>query len=186
MEPEVIDIDDVPVSSDQSRSKRKCKRKEVSVHEIIDVDMDEDPNDVVFIQGEAKSTKKMKGAIGISLGSGSSVQYDSKKVMSNTKAKLENLRRYGNDEGMRKKVKVDRTIKKFKARLINQGFKQMSWIDYFDTYDSVTRISIIKLLIATASIHNLIIHHMDAKITFLNAELDEDVYMNQPQGFHHA
>ncbi|GJT72532.1 hypothetical protein Tco_1031818 [Tanacetum coccineum] len=73
MEPEVIDIDDVPVSGDQipktvSRSKRKCKRKEVPVHEIIDVDMDEDPIDVVFIQGKAKSNKKMKGAMGISLG----------------------------------------------------------------------------------------------------------------------
>ncbi|PWA37635.1 ubiquitin-conjugating enzyme family protein [Artemisia annua] len=106
MGPEVIVIDDDPVSGDWtpktvSRSKRKGKQKEVPFHEIIDVDMDEDPNDVVFIQGKAKSNKKMKGAMGISLGSGSSRQSDSKKVKSNTKGKLDNLRKFVNDEGMR-------------------------------------------------------------------------------------
>nr|GEV00371.1 hypothetical protein [Tanacetum cinerariifolium] len=56
-------------------------------------------------------------------------------------------------------------------------------IDYFDTYAPVARISAIRLLIAMASIHNLIIHQMDAKIAFLNEELEEGVYMNQPLGF---
>ncbi|GJZ92132.1 zinc finger, CCHC-type containing protein [Tanacetum coccineum] len=58
-----------------------------------------------------------------------------------------------------------------------------SGIDYFDTYAPVARISTIRLLIAMASIQNLIIHQMDVKTTFLNGELDEEVYMNQPQGF---
>ncbi|GJY55403.1 zinc finger, CCHC-type containing protein [Tanacetum coccineum] len=53
-------------------------------------------------------------------------------------------------------------------------------IDYFDTYAPVARISTIRLLIAMTSIHNLIIHQMDAKTAFLNGELDEEVYMNQP------
>ncbi|GKE14028.1 zinc finger, CCHC-type containing protein [Tanacetum coccineum] len=43
--------------------------------------------------------------------------------------------------------------------------------------------STIRLLIAMASIHNLIIHHMDVKTAFLNGELDKEVYMNKPQGF---
>nr|GEU36440.1 zinc finger, CCHC-type [Tanacetum cinerariifolium] len=53
------------------------------------------------------------------------------------------------------------------------GFKQKSRIDYFDTYVPVARISIIRLLIAMASIHNLIIHQMDVKTTFLNGELPD-------------
>nr|GEY34462.1 probable ubiquitin-conjugating enzyme E2 25 [Tanacetum cinerariifolium] len=101
MGPEVIDIDDWTPKA-LSRSNRKGKRKEVPVHEIIDVDMYEDPSDVVFIQGKAESTKTMKGTMGISLGSGSSVQSDSKRVKSKTKGKLDNLRKFGNDEGMRK------------------------------------------------------------------------------------
>ncbi|GJZ05052.1 zinc finger, CCHC-type containing protein [Tanacetum coccineum] len=83
----------------------------------------------------------------------------------------------------KKKLKVDGTIKKFKARLIIQGFKQKLGIDYFDTYAPVARISSIRLLIAMASIYNLIIHQMDVNIVFLNGELDKEVYMNQPQGF---
>nr|GEU33180.1 zinc finger, CCHC-type [Tanacetum cinerariifolium] len=47
----------------------------------------------------------------------------------------------------------------------------------------VARISTIRLLIAMASIYNLIIHQIDVKTAFLNGDLDEDVYMNQPQGF---
>nr|GEV48429.1 zinc finger, CCHC-type [Tanacetum cinerariifolium] len=83
----------------------------------------------------------------------------------------------------KRKLKVDGTIKKFKARLVIQGFKQKSEIDYFDTYALVERISTIRLLIVMASIHNLIIHRMDVKMAFLNGELDKEVYMNQPQGF---
>ncbi|GJW84869.1 zinc finger, CCHC-type containing protein [Tanacetum coccineum] len=83
----------------------------------------------------------------------------------------------------KRKMKVDGTVEKFKARLVIQGFKQKSGIDYFDTYAPVARISTIRLLIALASIHSLIIHQMDVKTTFLNGELEEEVYMNQPLGF---
>ncbi|GKB44761.1 zinc finger, CCHC-type containing protein [Tanacetum coccineum] len=83
----------------------------------------------------------------------------------------------------KRKLNVDGTIEKFKARLVIQGIKQKSRINYFDTYAPVTHISTIRLLIAMTSIHNLIIHQMDVKTTFLNGDLDEEVYMNQPQGF---
>ncbi|GJX22789.1 zinc finger, CCHC-type containing protein [Tanacetum coccineum] len=83
----------------------------------------------------------------------------------------------------KRKLNVDGTVEKFKARLVIQGFKQKSGIDYFDTYALVARISVIRLLIALASIHSLIIHQMDMKTAFLNGELEEEVYINQPMGF---
>ncbi|GJR48863.1 zinc finger, CCHC-type containing protein [Tanacetum coccineum] len=75
----------------------------------------------------------------------------------------------------KRKLKVDGTIEKFKARLVIQGFRQKSSIDYFDNYAPVARISTIRLLIAMASIHNLIIHQMYVKIAFLNDETSKGV-----------
>ncbi|GJR67378.1 zinc finger, CCHC-type containing protein [Tanacetum coccineum] len=74
----------------------------------------------------------------------------------------------------KRKLKVDVTIEKFKARLVIQDFRQKLGIDYFDTYALVSRINTIRLLIAMASIHNLIIHQIDVKTAFLNGELDEE------------
>nr|GEV02354.1 zinc finger, CCHC-type [Tanacetum cinerariifolium] len=83
----------------------------------------------------------------------------------------------------KRKLKVDGTFEKFKAMLVIQGFKQKSGINYLDTYALVARISTMRLLITMASIHNPIIHQIDLKTTFLNGELDEEVYMNKPHGF---
>ena len=41
----------------------------------------------------------------------------------------------------------------------------------------------IRVLIALAVSHDLLIHQMDVKIAFLNGELDEEIYMKQPVGF---
>nr|GFA50108.1 zinc finger, CCHC-type [Tanacetum cinerariifolium] len=55
----------------------------------------------------------------------------------------------------KKKMKVDGTIDKFKARLVIHVFRQKEGIDYFDTYAPVARITTIGLLLALAAIHNL-------------------------------
>nr|GEW02605.1 putative reverse transcriptase domain-containing protein [Tanacetum cinerariifolium] len=83
----------------------------------------------------------------------------------------------------KKKMKVDGTVDKFKAQLVIQGFRQKEWIDYFDTYAPVARITTIRLLLALAAIHNLVIHQMDVQATFLNGDLDEKVFMKQLKGF---
>jgi hypothetical protein len=55
-------------------------------------------------------------------------------------------------------------------------------VDYFDTYSLVTRIASIRILFAIASIYKLGIHQMDVKIAFLNGDLEEEIYMEQPEG----
>ena len=56
-------------------------------------------------------------------------------------------------------------------------------MNYFDTYSPISRITSIRMLIAIAALNNMEIHQMDVKIAFLNGELDEEVYMDQPEGF---
>ena len=83
----------------------------------------------------------------------------------------------------RRKYRTDGTIQTFKARLVAKGFRQREGIDYFDTYAPVARITSIPVLIALASIYKLVVHQMDVKTAFLNGNLDEEVYMDQPEGF---
>ncbi|GJT60189.1 zinc finger, CCHC-type containing protein [Tanacetum coccineum] len=82
----------------------------------------------------------------------------------------------------KRQMKVDGTIDKFKARLVIQGFRQKEGIDYFDTYAPVACITIIRLLLALAAIHNLVINQMDVKTTFLNGDLDEEVFSMKDMG----
>jgi hypothetical protein len=83
----------------------------------------------------------------------------------------------------RRKFNSDGSIQTFKARLVAKGFKQKEGIDYFDTYALVARITSIRILMALASIYDLYVHQMDVKTAFLNGDLDEEVYMEQPEGF---
>ena len=80
-------------------------------------------------------------------------------------------------------MKPDGTIDKYKARLVVKGYRQKEGLDYFDTYSLVTRITSIRMLIALAAVHDLKIHQMDVKTAFLNGELEEEIYMKQPEGF---
>ena len=62
----------------------------------------------------------------------------------------------------------------------NKGYRKKEGFEYFETYSPVTRITSIRMLIALAAVHDLKIHQMDVKTTFLNLELEEEIYMEQP------
>ena len=83
----------------------------------------------------------------------------------------------------KKKMKADGSIDKYNARLVIKGYRQKESLDYFDTYSPVTRIKSIRKLIAIVVLYNLEIHQMDVKTAFLNGDLDEEIYMEQPEGF---
>ncbi|GJT29718.1 calcineurin B-like protein 4 [Tanacetum coccineum] len=83
----------------------------------------------------------------------------------------------------KKKRKADGTVDKYKARLVIKGFRQREGLDYFDTYSLVTRITSIRMILAIAALRNLEVHQIDVKKAFLNGDLEEEIYMNQPEGF---
>jgi hypothetical protein len=83
----------------------------------------------------------------------------------------------------KKKLRLDGTIDKYKARLVAKGYTQKEGEDFFDTYSPVARLTIIRVLLSLAASHGLLIHQMDVKIAFLNGELEEEIYMTQPDGF---
>jgi hypothetical protein len=83
----------------------------------------------------------------------------------------------------KKKLRPDGTIEKYKARLMAKGYTQKEGEDYFDTYSPIARLMTIRMLLSLAASHGLLIHQMDVKTVFLNDELEEEIYMDQPDGF---
>ena len=82
----------------------------------------------------------------------------------------------------KKKLRTDGSVDRYKARLVIKGFTQRHGIDFFDTYSPVTKIATIRALFALASSYKLLVHQMDVKTAFLNGDLNEEIYMEQPTG----
>jgi hypothetical protein len=83
------------------------------------------------------------------------------------------------------KVKRDehKAVSKHKARLVMKGYTQRHGIDYDEVFTSVARLDSVRLLIALAAHEGWEVHHMDVKSAFLNDDLQEEVYVEQPTGF---
>ncbi|XP_070039948.1 uncharacterized protein [Nicotiana tomentosiformis] len=82
---------------------------------------------------------------------------------------------------LKKKLKADGSIDRYKGRLVAKGYSQKEGFDYFETFSPVTNITTIRVMFATASMYNLEVHHMDVKTTFFNGELQEEIYIQQPE-----
>ncbi|KAL0375543.1 UNVERIFIED_CONTAM: Retrovirus-related Pol polyprotein from transposon TNT 1-94 [Sesamum calycinum] len=81
------------------------------------------------------------------------------------------------------KHKADRSIGKFKAQLVAKGYTQKEDIDYKETFSRVEMFASIRLIVAIITYLDLELFQMNIKTTFLNGELDEEIYMDQPESF---
>jgi len=72
---------------------------------------------------------------------------------------------------------------KHKARLVVKGYAQIQGIDYDEVYAPVARLETVRFLLALAVQGDWQVHHMDVKSAFLNGNLLEKVYVQQPPGF---
>ena len=83
----------------------------------------------------------------------------------------------------KKKRDMDGNVQVYKARLVAKGFRQVQGIDYDETFSPVAMLKSIRIILAIAAYFDYEIWQMDVKTAFLNGNLEEDVYMIQPEGF---
>lgn len=83
----------------------------------------------------------------------------------------------------RVKRKANGDIERFKARLVVRGFSQVRGIDYQETFSPVVKFTSVRLILAVAAAEKLILRQFDIKTAFLYGELEEEIYMEQPDGF---
>lgn len=72
---------------------------------------------------------------------------------------------------------------KYKARLVAKGYVQEKGVDFEEIFAPVTRLEMVRLLLALAAKNSWEVHHLDVKTTFLNGDIKEEVYVTQPEGF---
>jgi len=83
----------------------------------------------------------------------------------------------------RVKENSDGTINRYKARLVAKGFHQIHGFDFTETFSPVVKPINIRLILTLAVSYKWPIQQLDINNAFLNGVLEEEVYMEQPQGF---
>ncbi|XP_022638426.1 uncharacterized protein LOC111241946 [Vigna radiata var. radiata] len=81
------------------------------------------------------------------------------------------------------KVGPDGTIDRLKVHLVAKGYTQIFGLDYGDTFSPVAKMTSIRLFIAMAVLQQWPLYQLDVKNAFLNEDLQEEIYMEQPPGF---
>ena len=71
----------------------------------------------------------------------------------------------------------------FKARITPKGFKQKHGVDYFEVFAHTGKYKTLRIALALAAARNMEINQLDVPTAFVRADLDEEVYMEMPEGY---
>ncbi|KAA0035142.1 Retrovirus-related Pol polyprotein from transposon TNT 1-94 [Cucumis melo var. makuwa] len=81
------------------------------------------------------------------------------------------------------KLNPDGSMNKLKARLMVKGYAQVWGIDFSETFATVARMNTIRLLLVLSAQHRWKVYQLYVKPIFLNGVLEEEIYVEQPDGF---
>lgn len=81
------------------------------------------------------------------------------------------------------KYHADGRVDRYKARLVAQGFAQIFGLDYHETHAPTLRYVSLRLILALAAGRDLDLQQLDVTTAYLNADIGDEVYMRQPEGF---
>ena len=80
----------------------------------------------------------------------------------------------------KQKMNVEGEVEKYKSRLVEKGYSQVSGIYFGDIFSPFSKVTSIRLILSVAAAFYFEEEQMDVKTTFLHRDLEEEIYMNQP------
>ena len=89
----------------------------------------------------------------------------------------------GNKWVFKIKRNSDDQVERFRARLVVKGYAQKEGIDFNEIFSPVVRLTTIRVVLAMCATFNLHLEQLDVKTAFLHGDLEEEIYMLQPEGF---
>ena len=81
------------------------------------------------------------------------------------------------------KPSVNGNPPRYKARMVAKGFTQRPGIDYNETFSPVVKMDSLRTILSLSAARNLDMTQLDVKPAFLYGEINEKIYLNQPEGF---
>ena len=75
-------------------------------------------------------------------------------------------------------------MERYKARLLAKGFAQRPGYDYIETFAPTVRMASLRVVLALSALEDLDLRSLDISHAYVNGTLEEEVYMEQPDGFH--
>jgi hypothetical protein len=73
--------------------------------------------------------------------------------------------------------------KRYEARLVVKGFAHKKGIDFDEIFSPIAKMTSIRTILSLVVVEDLHLEQLDVKTTFLHGDLEEDIYMQQPQGY---
>lgn len=83
----------------------------------------------------------------------------------------------------KKKISLDGSVEKYKARLVAKGYFQVEGIDYGEIFSPIAKLTSIGFLLSLIAAYDFEIEKMDMKTLFRHGDLEEEIYMSQPEHF---